>query len=93
MDIRFSRPLVLSPNVNSSVLVGFRVDAELRRVVRFLDDPAIPRAYINETCERCPLTAVQCDDRAAPPTILEAQEQATARRLALSKLRQGVQRN
>ncbi|MCA9926705.1 MAG: ImmA/IrrE family metallo-endopeptidase, partial [Anaerolineales bacterium] len=88
--IGFARPLVLLPNVNSSVLIGFRVDAELRRVIRFLDDPVIPHAYINETCERCPLTAVQCTDRAAPPTILEAEELATARRLALSKLREGM---
>lgn len=85
--IGFSRPLVLSPDVHSSVLVGFRVDAQLRQVMRFLEDPAIPRAYINETCERCPLTTDQCQDRAALPTILEAQQQATARRLALNKLR------
>ncbi|KAA3662385.1 MAG: ImmA/IrrE family metallo-endopeptidase [Chloroflexi bacterium] len=84
----FSRPLVLSPNVNSSVLVGFRVDAELRQVMRFLDDPAIPKAYIHETCERCPLTEEQCRERVAPPTTLVAQQEATARRLALSQLRE-----
>jgi transcriptional regulator with XRE-family HTH domain/ribosomal protein S19 len=88
--IGFARPLVLSPNVNSSVLIGFRVDAELRRVVRWLDDPAITRAYIHETCERCPLTAVQCQDRHAAPTILDAEKAATARRLALSQLRERV---
>ena len=84
----FSRPLVLSPNVNSSVLVGFRVDAELRQVMKFLDDPAIPRAYIHETCERCPLTEEQCHERVAQPTTLVAEQEATARRLALSKLRE-----
>ncbi|MCP5097938.1 MAG: helix-turn-helix domain-containing protein [Chloroflexi bacterium] len=84
----FSRPLVLSSSVNSSVLLGFRVDAELRRVMRFIDDPAIQKAYINETCERCSLTVDQCQERAAPPTLLIAEQQATARRLALSKLRE-----
>ncbi len=84
----FSRPLVLSPNVNSSVLVGFRVDAELRQVMRFLEDPAIPKAYIHETCERCPLTEDQCHERVAPPTMLIAEQEATTRRLALSRLRE-----
>ncbi|MBE7532709.1 MAG: helix-turn-helix domain-containing protein [Chloroflexi bacterium] len=88
--IGVARPLTLNPGVLSSVIIGFRVDAELSQTIRFADDPAIPMIYINETCERCPLTADQCSDRAAPPTILQAEEDATARRLALSQLRDRV---
>src|SRR5690606_20223625 len=51
----FGRQMVLSSGVASSVVIGFRVDAELRKLIRFLDDPEIPRDIINETCERCPL--------------------------------------
>jgi hypothetical protein len=54
--------------VDSSVIVGFRVNADLRHTIRFLDDPAIPHAIINETCERCPLTTEQCYERAVAPT-------------------------
>lgn len=85
--IGVARPLTLSSGVQSSVIIGFRVDAELSHTIRFADDAAIPKLYIHETCERCPLTADQCSDRAAAPTILQAEEDAVARRLALSQLR------
>ena len=82
----FGRRMVLSPGMASSVIIGFRVDAELRHTIRFLDDPAIPHDIINETCQRCPLTPEQCAVRAAPPAILEARREQTARKLALSQL-------
>ena len=78
--------MVLSPGMASSVIIGFRVDAELRHTIRFLDDPAIPHDIIHETCQRCPLTPEQCAVRAAPPAILEARREQTARKLALSQL-------
>jgi transcriptional regulator with XRE-family HTH domain len=84
--IGFGRRMVLSPGVASSVIVGFRVDADLRQTIRFLDDPAIPHVIINETCERCPLTPDQCHLRGAPPHILEARREQMARKLALSQL-------
>jgi len=84
----FARPMVLAPGVNSSVAVGFRVDAELQETIGFLKDPAIPAIVINETCERCPLTAEQCTVRAAEPVVLEAEQKKTARRLALDQLKQ-----
>lgn len=82
----FARPLVLSPEVDSSVIVGFRVDGNLRRDIRFVNDPALPSVIINETCERCPLTAEQCTVRAVPPTVLEAEAKREERREALNLL-------
>ena len=82
----FGRRMVLSPGMASSVIIGFRVDAELRHTIRFLDDPSIPHDIIHETCERCPLTPEQCLVRAAPPAILEARRDQMARKLALSQL-------
>ena len=82
----FARPLVLAPGINSSVVVGFRVNADLERQVRFLDDPAIPSRIVNETCERCSLTEAQCALRSAPPTIWEEEGQRQRRREALYKL-------
>jgi transcriptional regulator with XRE-family HTH domain len=87
--IGFSRPLVLTAGVDSSVIVGFRVNADLRHTIRFLDDPAIPHTIINETCERCPLTAEQCYERAAAPTLLQAEQARQARRVALTQLAAG----
>lgn len=82
----FGRRMVLSPTISSSVIVGFRVDADLKNTIAFLDDPTIPHVIINETCERCPLTAEQCAERAAPATKLAEEKAQMARKLALSQL-------
>lgn len=82
----FARPLVLSPNVGSSVVVGFHIDSDLRRTVRFVEDPSIPVVIINETCERCPLVRGQCAVRGAEPTILREEEKRAERKTALNKL-------
>lgn len=84
--IGFARQLILSPDIYSSVLIGFRIDADLQKTIQFLDDPAIPQELIGETCERCPLTPDQCHLRAAEPGILQAEEQDRARRLAINML-------
>ncbi len=84
--IGFARPLVLTPDINSSIIVGFRVSPDLKRTIRFVEDPAIPFTIIQETCERCPLTGDQCQVRAAEPTTLQAREREIRRRLALEKL-------
>ncbi|MDX1613156.1 MAG: XRE family transcriptional regulator [Candidatus Promineifilaceae bacterium] len=82
----FARPLVLQPGVFSSVVVGFRYDAQLPEVVAFVHDAAVPSVVINETCERCPLTAEQCTVRAAPPTRLAQAQRVAERRQALNQL-------
>lgn len=86
--IGFARELVLSPRTFSSVIVGFRVDADLQNTIQFADDPAIPRTLIGETCERCALTPTQCQLRAADPTILHKREQDRARRMAINMLQE-----
>lgn len=88
----FARPLTLSPQVGSSVVVGFKYDEHLLNTIRFAADPTIPEEVINETCERCPLTAEECDLRAAPPTILEEQEAVRRRKEELQRLLQQLQR-
>lgn len=82
----FGRPLALSPNVNTSVIVGFRVDADLGSAIHFVDDPDVPVTVINETCERCALTETQCSMRAAPPHVLRTREARTQRQKAIQAL-------
>jgi transcriptional regulator with XRE-family HTH domain len=86
LSLGFARPLATQPDVNSSVVVGFPVDDNLKKVVGFLDDPALFRDTVNETCERCPLTADQCLVRGAEPTHLQAQQAETERHLAMNQL-------
>jgi XRE family transcriptional regulator, fatty acid utilization regulator len=79
--LSMARPLALDPTSFSSSTVGFRLDERFRETVRFWDDPALASEDIHTTCERCPLLADQCRERAAPPTHLQRRE-AQQRRVA-----------
>jgi XRE family transcriptional regulator, fatty acid utilization regulator len=59
-------------SLNGTISIGMLINENLRQKVRFIDDPAIGRRLVNETCERCPL--LDCLERAAPPVILEKQQ-------------------
>ena len=89
LSLGFARPLVLSPQVASSVVVGFREEPDLAQVIRFARDPAVPSTTINETCERCPLSAEQCDVRAAEPLVLRELETKRHRQAAVEQLMVG----
>ena len=84
----FARQLVQSPEVNSSVLIGFRIDADLRNTIQFLDDPAIPQELIGETRERYPLPPDQCQLRAGEPSLLLKEEEDRARKLTINMLQE-----
>jgi hypothetical protein len=58
-----------TPNTNVSVSLGIALNEHARKVLRFLDDPAIPFRYVSQTCERC--SSTDCQERAAPATVLE----------------------
>lgn len=85
-----ARPLVLTPNTNTSVTLGFRLDETFKQTVRFWDDPAIPRREINETCERCPLPEAACGDRAASPHIYGRERALAERNAVLERLMASV---
>ncbi len=72
--IALARRLALNPSATSSVSLGFRIDDNFERTVRFSTDPLITRLNIDGTCERCRLTPEQCQDRAAPPHLLHIQQ-------------------
>jgi hypothetical protein len=72
--IALARRLALKSSTTSSVSLGFRVDDNFERTVRFSADPSITRLDIDGTCERCRLTPEQCKDRVAPPLLLQIQQ-------------------
>jgi predicted transcriptional regulator len=67
----------------SSVALGLRMGPQLKKVVRFWNDAAIPVRVVGQTCERCGLS--DCSDRAAPPEQLELNKQLEAMKQALSR--------
>lgn len=70
--ITLARPLNRWPHLNHSVTIGLLVTNELKKRVKFLNDPGIPVRLVNETCERCPLP--DCKERAAAPVIYSKAE-------------------
>jgi hypothetical protein len=61
------------PNYALSVNIGFLVNAEFKKRVKFWADPTVPSKTVNITCERCSLA--DCADRVAPATQLIKQEE------------------
>ncbi len=84
--IAMARPLVLQEGVNSSVSLGFLMNEEFRRTVRFWNDPEIARIDVNLTCQRCPLSPDECLDRVVPPTIHEREMDRRRKEDALEEL-------
>lgn len=81
-----ARPLALRAGAVTSVSLGFLVDERLAATARFLDDPAVPRVDVDLTCERCPLPARECAERAAPAAVRDRERALAAREKAIEKL-------
>jgi len=85
--VGMARRLALNPAAGTSVSLGFRYDDVLKRTIAFADDPAITRLGINGTCERCRLTADECQDRAVEPGLLELEMERIEIERELSSLK------
>ena len=81
-----AQPLSLESNTITSVTIGFQVNARLRKHIAFLDDGAIPREVIGETCERCPLLPDECLVRSVEPVIFDRRQLRKKQRSDIEKL-------
>ncbi|MFD2569212.1 helix-turn-helix domain-containing protein [Spirosoma soli] len=86
--LAFTRPLTPIRHLNHSVSMCILVNEASRSRIRFLDDPAVRRREVNESCERCPLS--DCLERVAPPVELNRQQRISAIKQTLAEL--GVHR-
>ena len=66
--VSFAQQTAPAQHLNVSVSMGIFVNEEARKVIGFLDDPAIRHRLVNETCERCSL--FDCKERMAAPVVL-----------------------
>jgi transcriptional regulator with XRE-family HTH domain len=82
-------PTPLTPEVVNSFIVGFHDDAKFAKTVRFAKDRTIPSTIIGTTCERCPLAAEACSDRAAPPILYQQAVAHDNQRRAIAILADG----
>jgi transcriptional regulator with XRE-family HTH domain len=78
--ITMARPLTLQPDLLLSVSIGFVIDEHFKKTVRFWNDTTRVEPQANDvievghTCQRCPLDATQCTDRAAEAVIFREEE-------------------
>ncbi len=84
--IAFARSLALNERSDTSVAIGFLMDEQFKKTVKFWSDPGIPIVQVNETCERCPLTDTQCKERVAPPFVHRAEHQQAIQEKALAHI-------
>ena len=67
--VSLAHPTVTTPNLNVSLSMGIYLDEHAKKTLNFLNDTAIPKREVNQTCERCAL--FDCRERIAAPTILQ----------------------
>lgn len=75
----------LDPNIFTSVTLGFYLDDQLKKILKFWNDPAIPFKVVNETCEMCNLT--DCKERVAEPISLARIQKLSNIEKAIKKLK------
>ena len=85
-QITLARPLALTPNTNTSVTLGFRIDNLFKTTVGWWDDQQVPMAEVHESCERCGLKPAECDLRTVPPSIFESIQVIESRKVTLDNL-------
>lgn len=84
--ITLAKPQSPQPGRHSSISLGLRVNEALKKKLKCWNDPAIPVRWVNETCERCP--AVDCQERTAPPRVLQEENRISEMKYALQELMQ-----
>ena len=82
--ISFARPNHRTSDEQVSVTIGFQINENLRKKIKFLADPQIATKWVNETCERCPIK--DCEERAAKPHIVRDEKQVETIEEALKLL-------
>ncbi|MCX2742391.1 XRE family transcriptional regulator [Mangrovivirga sp. M17] len=70
--------------VNYSISIGILINSKLRKTIKFSNDERINTRMVNETCERCP--AVDCNERAAPPLVLNHEQKIKQMKSAIDRL-------
>ncbi|MEM9985885.1 MAG: helix-turn-helix domain-containing protein, partial [Bacteroidota bacterium] len=88
--LSIAKPGFPSPSTNVSVTLGIKIDAISRRRIKFLEHDSVPLRDVNETCERCPL--VDCQDRAAEPSVVQRRNEQEAIKRKLASLSEGFEK-
>ena len=83
--ISLARPNHRTADQQVSVTIGFLINDNLKKKVKFLADPKIATKWVNETCERCEIK--NCAERAAKPVVVRDEKKVESIEEALKLLR------
>jgi hypothetical protein len=82
--ISFAKPIVYGSNSHNSVAIGLLITDQLKKKIKFWNDPQIPVRMVGETCERC--TATNCNERVEKPLYITQQQRIENMKMALRAL-------
>jgi hypothetical protein len=71
--------------MNYSVVIGFILNKELKKRIRFWQDKQIPSDIVNVTCESCPI--FDCEQRKAEPWRIKMEQKNIQIRTTIETLR------
>lgn len=83
--ISFAKPIVFGAEKHNSVSIGLLLTDQLKKKIKFWNDPQIPIRMVSETCERC--IATDCQERVEKPLYIAQQQKVENLKLALEALR------
>ena len=83
-SISIARRSSLTGGNNSSVTIGFLINDEFKKLVKFWNDKKVPHKIVNDTCERCLIK--DCKERVAEPVTAENLIKYKEMRSALKKV-------
>jgi predicted transcriptional regulator len=82
--ISFAKPIVFGSQRHNSVAIGLLITDQLKKKIKFWNDPQIPIRVVGETCERC--IATDCKERVEKPLYINQQQRVENMKLALKAL-------
>ncbi len=82
--ISVARSMNPTPNINSSITIGFKLNKAFKKRVNFWNDVNIDIQEVHTICEDCPIN--DCQERLAKPKFLEQQQAAQKVKDALDQL-------
>jgi XRE family transcriptional regulator, fatty acid utilization regulator len=82
--LSFAKPSMKAATLNNSISIGLLMTEQLKRKVKFWNDPGIPIRMVGETCERCP--ASDCAERKEQPSVINKTQRIENLKIALKAL-------
>jgi XRE family transcriptional regulator, fatty acid utilization regulator len=82
--LSFAKPIVFGSDRHNSVAIGLLITDQLKKKIKFWNDPQIPVRMVGETCERC--LATDCKERVEKPLYITQQQRTENIKMALQGL-------